>query len=227
MLSPAGSRRPRGFAFAGRSGSRCRGYRFFARLFGDGEEILAQSFGRDQLQLFTDVANEARQLITGKQRQQREASANLCGVVFDRGNGPCFGEHFDQEGTKGWAARIAVLQAVETALQFRCKAGAIDAVLLQDEGNVVVGTVDCLQQIVLDLNVVVGARKAESRCGLQGTASCIVQFADQRLQVQAHLSCSRGMTATTRTTGLGQPVSCLVRITLQRPVFYPAHQAEA
>ena len=41
------------------------------------DEVLAQRFGLDLLELFADVAHEARKLFVGDQRQDGEAGANL------------------------------------------------------------------------------------------------------------------------------------------------------
>ena len=48
--------------------------------------------------------------------------------------------------------------------------------------------VEQLHQVVLDLDVVVGARQAEPGGALQRAARRIVQLPDQRLQVEGHIS---------------------------------------
>ncbi len=118
------------------------------------------------------------------------SGSNLVRIVFDGGDGPGFGEHLYQLRAEGWAASVAGLQAVEAALEFICETRFVDAVLLEDESDIVVGAIDCLHEVMLDLDVVVRARDAETCCSFEGATSCVVQFADQRFQIQAHLSCS-------------------------------------
>ena len=100
--------------------------------------------------------SEANEFVVREQCQQRVAGANLVGVVFDGGDGPRFGEHLDQLRAEGWAVGVAGLEAVEAALQFGGEARFVDAILLEDVGDVVVGAVDCLYQVMLDFDVVGG-----------------------------------------------------------------------
>ena len=60
------------------------------------------------------------------------------------------------------------LEPVETSRQLRGDARAVDAIVLEDRGEVAVVAVEQLHQEVLDLDVVVGAAETQPRGGLDG-----------------------------------------------------------
>ncbi len=55
--------------------------------------------------------------------------------------------------------------------------------MLEDRGDIVVGRIQELDQIVFHLNVVVGTRKAESCRRFERAAGRIVELTDQRLEI--------------------------------------------
>ena len=83
----------------------------------DGQEVFAQDFGLDLLELAADFPHQARQLFVGKQRENREAGADLSGVEVDGPDCPSFGQHLQERRAKCGGSRIARLQFVEAARQ--------------------------------------------------------------------------------------------------------------
>ena len=71
-------------------------------------------------------------------------------------------------------------------VKFAGKARAVDLEVAEDARQVVGAGVEQLHQKVLDLDVVVGSREAESRGVFHCAAHGVIQFADQRFQIHAH-----------------------------------------
>ena len=162
-----------------RGGFGGRHFLAFGGIGDDRQEVLLEGVGRDLLQLSADLAHDARQLFIGDQRQDGEAGADARGPEVDRADGPGLREHLQQRRAQGRRARVAGLEFVEAARQFRGQARLVDAELLQDEGEVSIARIEQFHQVMLDFDVIVSPGQAESRGSLQRQARRVVQFRDE------------------------------------------------
>src|SRR5690606_40472942 len=103
----------------------------------------------------------------------------------------------------------------------RRQARPVHAELLEDQRGVGITGVEQLHEVVLDLDVVVGAGEAESGGGLDGAASRVVQLPDQPLEIDAHHT-SPGMGRNVRTVSSASRVNARVRIQVDQPSGRPA-----
>ena len=146
---------------AGRgSGRGGRLKRVLERILHDRGQLLAQGVRLDLLQLFADVADDARKLFVGNQRQRAKAGADLSGAEFERAHGPSLGEHAVQRRAEGRRARVARFQLVEAARELPGEAGFIHAEMFEDTREIGIGGIQQLEEEVLDLDVVMRAREA-------------------------------------------------------------------
>ena len=105
----------------------------------DGCEVLAQGVRLDLLQLLADVADDARQLVVADQGEDACSRCEPC-----RRRNRCEPRVqasvniFSSDGLSAGVARVAGLQLVEAARQFRGQARLVDAEVLRDRGEVAV-----------------------------------------------------------------------------------------
>jgi len=75
---------------------------------------------------------------------------------------------------------------VETLREIGREPRSVERVLAQDERKIAVGDVEQLDEIVLDLDVVVRAREAETRRRLDDAARGRVELADESAKINRH-----------------------------------------
>ena len=91
------------------------------------------------------------------QRQDGETGAHIGRVEVDGPDRPCGFQHFQDARADRRGARVARFQLVQAARQLGREARFVDPEMLRDAGEIVVGLIQKLGQIVFDFNVVVGA----------------------------------------------------------------------
>ena len=92
----------------------------------------------DLLELFAGLADDPREFLVGDQRQDRVAGTHLARAEIDGAERPGLGQHFAaREGLKRRRARVAGLQLVEAARQFRGQARFVDPEMLRDAAQIV------------------------------------------------------------------------------------------
>ena len=177
------------------SGSGCVGgtalakilhFRTLVRSAADGFEIVLEALRFDLLELFGDIAHEAHQLVVLREGNDAIAGTDVTGIVVERSHGPCFAEHLDERGSKGWSTRIATLQFVERSCQLRRQLGFVDVESFDDGSQISARMFQQLHQEVFDLDIVMRALQTEAGRGLHGVARGVVQFSDQRFYIDAH-----------------------------------------
>ena len=120
-----------------------------------------------------------RQVLGGEDRHERMAGAHVLGAIVDGPDRPCLGEGPHQVRAERRCARVARLEVVEAPREIRDESRPLDAVMAQDERQIIVGGVERLQQKMLDLDVVVRARQAQAGRRLDGIAGIVVELADE------------------------------------------------
>jgi len=114
------------------------------------------------------------------------AGADFAGTVLERADGPGLGEEVDEVLGEGRSAGVAALDAIEGLGEFVLEAAGIDAEAVQDAGAVVVGLVEEPEQVVLELDVVVGAGDAEAGGSLERLTRGVIELPDERFQASGH-----------------------------------------
>ena len=161
----------------------------------DSGEVLAQALAPDLAQLSADLTHLAAQLVVGHEREDGVPSADRACPVVHGPDEPCFSEHLGDTRAEGWRPRVARLQLVQAAREVRREPRAIDLELLEDGGAIAIARVEQLHEIVLDLDVVVGARQTQPGCCLEGVARLVVELADQASEIHVH-GCARFIAST-------------------------------
>ncbi len=59
--------------------------------------------------------------------------------------------------------------------------------MLDDRGEVAGRVVEQLGEVVLDLDIVIGARETEARRPFEGQAGRLIQLADECFEIQSHI----------------------------------------
>jgi hypothetical protein len=179
-LPPRLPAEPAGF---GRGGRR---HGFFAGCLGNLLEVFAQAVRVDLLEFAADLAHHARQIFVRSQRQNGEAGADLARAIVDRAQRPGLGQHITQRGAQRRVARVSRLQLIQAARQLGREARFVHFEMLQDGRQIRAARIQQLHQIVLHLDVIVRARKAQTGRGFQRVARGIVQLPDQRPEIHWH-----------------------------------------
>ena len=102
------------------------------------------------------------ELLVRDQREDGEAGAHLAGVEVDGADRPRGGQHLEHRGADGRRACVAGLQLVDAARQICGEPRLVDFKMLDDRGEVARSRIEQLGEVVLDLDIVVGAREAEA-----------------------------------------------------------------
>src|ERR1022692_2687560 len=160
------------------------------------KKSLASASACTLLEFATDVAHEANKFAIRGQGKDGESGANLPGPIVDRAQRPGLRHHLDQSRTQRRSARVARLQAVEGTKKFSRKSRCVKLEVFKNCGGVIIRGVEQLQQEVFHLDIVMGARQAESGGCLHGAASRVVQFADQRFEIHVRPPCSASIART-------------------------------
>src|ERR1017187_5567894 len=157
------------------------GFHILRRSGENGSEFGLQGLGVDLRQFLADLAGHAGELGVGYQGQNGRAGADLFLAEFERADLPGRGEHLDDAGTESGNAGVAGLEGVERAGEIGGQAGIVHAETAADFFEVAGAVIEEFHQVVLDLDIVVGARDAKAGGGFERVAGGWSQFFDQRL----------------------------------------------
>ncbi len=180
-----------GARLAGARGSRAwllgsGGDGVLVRACDDLQQVLPQGVGLYFLQLLTNVANDARQIVVREQRQDGESRTDLAGAVVDRSEQPGFGQHVHEHLAEHGATAVTGLHTVEAARQLSREARRVDAKMFQNMLEVAIGFVEQFRQVVLDLDLIVAARSAQPHRRFHGIARDLIDFSEEEFPVLQH-----------------------------------------
>ena len=176
--------RNRGGGARGRCG--CLGLARFVRRRHPRGQVSAQGFRRDPLEFAGRLAGHAGQHFVGQERAQQMPGADLGTAVFDRRDHPGFADQIHDLRRQRRRAGIACLQAVDGPRHRADQPRRIDLELAQQGRQIGVGDLQQLEQPVLDLDVIVRPRQAQARRALQRAAAGVIQFSNQRFEIDGY-----------------------------------------
>ncbi|MNF66577.1 hypothetical protein D3C84_483720 [compost metagenome] len=158
----------------------------FGGLSGDGVQITAQCLFVYSCKSLEPGTGLTAQFFATQQGCQQMAAAQARLTKIDRGAEPGRLKQGWQLGRQGRGAVVAAFQTVQGALEFALEHRLGDAEMLEDPCQVGVRGVEQLEQQVLDLDIVVGARQAQSSRSLHGVLADRVKTLDQCTQIHRH-----------------------------------------
>ena len=167
----------RGGARLYRFGRGC-GRRLGARVAAYDREVFTQGFGRDACELRRTLTRTASQALVREQGDEQVAGADLRRTTVKRGDQPCFPRHRHNLGRKGWRAGIASLQLLDNPDHLRRDPAGVDLKMAHDQREITVLHIEQLQQPMLDLDIVVTARKRVAGRRFERPAAGVVHLAD-------------------------------------------------
>src|SRR5262245_35063957 len=104
---------------------------------------------------------------------------NLRRAEFDRSQQPGFLNQYGQPWRQGRRARVARLQPIERPRQVSVQPRHSTLKMIQDARQIGVMRFEQLDQVMLDLDVVVGPRKTQPRRPVKRTPAGVVEPADE------------------------------------------------
>src|SRR5258708_5285529 len=103
------------------------------------------------------------------------SATHLRGAIINRSNQPGLLNPLRQSGRKTRRARVAGLQLVHRSGQVLGNPRRIDLEVAQNTANVRVRTFHKLEQKMLRLDIIVGAREAKPSCPFEGAPTSTIE----------------------------------------------------
>jgi hypothetical protein len=165
-------------------------HRNFLRTGGDLVQIVLDLFQVEAREQLGAARRQLRQLAIGQQRLQQMAAADLrlrVVLQIQRSDQPGVFKQLGQARREHRRARIAVLEALHFRAQVRFQLADADIALARDQRHVALRLLQQRQEQMFDIDLVLAQRHAQAGGARGGGAAGVVQFADQRFQIDAHV----------------------------------------
>ena len=185
-LRPAGDARRTARRVAGRRFAERRGVAVFDRAGDDLVELFSERLDGDRRELLGDLARETGEFVLLEESEEDVRGADSGGAEIDRADEPGFFDELRKSGGESRRAAVPGLEPVERSHEVLREPGLVDLEPAQDPVKVRVRRFAQLDQQVLDVDVVVRPRQAESGSPFEGIPAGIVQSADKGFQIRAH-----------------------------------------
>ena len=160
-------------------------HRGLDRAVEDRRGIASQLLRGDSPKLIRDRQRPPGKRFLPHERRQEPGTADLRQPLIDRGKQPCFlGQQTDFGGEQG-GARVPGLQPVDSLAQVSQQTSLVDAEVAKEEVEVVARLFEELDEPVLDFDVVIRPRQAESGGPFERPLALGIELADEILEIEA------------------------------------------